>query len=293
MKVYSNLFRALIVPALTSISLPAITLTTGLIGFALAAAAQRPGNVEGGARSGENAPGGREGGARPAETRPAATIASVTQNCKKSEGFYNFYYEEKTGKIYLEVDRFGQEFLYFSSLPQGVGNGGPERGQASAVIVKWIKAGSKVFLLQPNYNERSVNGSPAEQKDLTDAFSQSVLFGFAPVAIEGEKVLIDLTPFVVRDALHIGENIGSGRANPGAAFAASAAGRNGGAAGAGYRFDDTRSAVLINGTKNFPKNTEFDALVTFAGSGASGGRRGGWGGAGPTFVALRVHSSFV
>ncbi|HXO76124.1 MAG TPA: DUF5118 domain-containing protein, partial [Puia sp.] len=132
MKVYSNLFRALIVPALTSISLPAITLTTGLIGFALAAAAQRPGNVEGGARSGENAPGGREGGARPAETRPAATIASVTQNCKKFEGFYNFYYEEKTGKIYLEVDRFGQEFLYFSSLPQGVGNGGPERGQASA-----------------------------------------------------------------------------------------------------------------------------------------------------------------
>jgi len=281
MKVNSNLFPGLIVSTLTCISLPTIALTTGLIGFALAAAAQRPGNAEAGST-----------GAR-GEARPAATIASVTQNCKKFEGFYNFYYEEKTGKIYLEIDRFDQEFLYFSSLPQGVGNGGPERGQASAVIVKWIKAGSKVFLLQPNYNERSVNGSPAEQKDVTDAFSQSVLFGFAPAAIEGEKVLIDLTPFIVRDALHIGENIGSGRANPGAAFAASAAGRNGGAAGAGYRFDDTRSAVLINGTKNFPRNTEFDALVTFAGSGGGGGRRGGGVAPDPTSVTVRIHQSFV
>ncbi len=276
MKVYMTLLTGLVISSLTGLTLPVM--------------AQRPGNSESRnseARNGE--------GARSGEAKPAATITSVTQNCKKFEGFYNFYYEEKTGKLYLEIDRFDQEFLYFSSLPQGVGNGGPERGQASAVIVKWIKAGPKVFLLQPNYNERSVNGSPAEQKDVTDAFSQSVLFGFAPVAAEGEKVLVDLTPFVVRDALHIGESIGSGRANPGAAFAASAAGRNGGAAGTGYRFDDTRSAVLMNNTKNFPKNTEFEALVTFAGSGGGGGgfRRGGGVAPDPGSVTVRMHQSFV
>ena len=281
MKVYSNLFPGLVVSVLTSLSVPTVALTTALTGLTFPVLAQRPGNTDAGV------PGAR------GEARPAATIASITQNCKKFEGFYNFYYEEKTGKIYLEIDRFGQEFLYFSSLPQGVGNGGPERGQASAVIVKWIRAGSKVFLLQPNYNERSVNGSPAEQTDVLNAFSQSVLFGFAPVAAEGEKVLVDLTPFVVRDALHIAENIGSGRANPGAAFAASAAGRNGGAAGAGYRFDDTRSAVLIDATRNFPKNTEFDALVTFAGSGGGGGRRGAGVAPDPTSVTVRIHQSFV
>src|ERR1700712_2365075 len=68
---------------------------------------------------------------------PAATIASITQNLKKSEGYFNFYYDDKTGKIYLEIDKFNTEFLYFSSLVDGVGNGGAERGQASSVIVKF------------------------------------------------------------------------------------------------------------------------------------------------------------
>src|ERR1700744_4679901 len=107
---------------------------TALLGLTLAGSGQRTGGGEGGGRG---------------EVKPAATIASVTQNLKKFEGFYNFYYDEKTGKIYLEVDRWGQEFLYFSSLPEGIGNGGAERGQASAVVVKFIRMGARVFLLQP------------------------------------------------------------------------------------------------------------------------------------------------
>src|SRR5258707_297233 len=127
-----------------------------------------------------------EGGARGGEVRPAATLSAITQNLKKFEGFYNFYYDEKTGKVFLEIDRFDKEFLYFSSLPQGVGNGGPERGQASAVIAKFVRVGPKVFLLQPNYAERSVQGNADEQRDVRDGFSESILFGFAPAAIEGD-----------------------------------------------------------------------------------------------------------
>src|SRR5580704_11061890 len=236
-----------------------------LIGFSLLAmvgSAQRPGG-DGGARSGE-------GGGR-GDARPAASISSVIQNLKKFPGFYNFYYDDKTGKIYLKVDRWEQEFLYFSSLPEGIGNGGAERGQASAVIAKFIKVGPKVFLLQPDYEHRSVNGSADEKKDVRDGFSQSILFGFAPVASEGDTALIDLTPFIVRDVLHVGDNIGSGRGNPGSAFAAAAANRSGGAAGGGYRLDESRSAVFIDNSKNFPKNSEFEALVTFTGGGGGGG----------------------
>jgi len=242
-------------------------------------------------------PGGADGGGR-GEARPAASLSTITQNLKKFEGFYNFYYDEKTGKIYLEIDRWDQEFLYFSSLPEGVGNGGPERGQASAVIAKFIKAGPKVFLLQPNYSARSVHGNADEKQDVADGFSQSILFGFSPVAIEGEKTLIDLTPFVVRDAMHIGESIGSGRGNPGAAFAAGAnpGARGANAAGGGYRLDETRSAIFMGNTKSFPKNTEFEAFVTFAGGGAGGGggfRRGGGVAPDPTSVTVRIHQSFV
>ena len=230
------------------------------------------------------------------EARPAASISSITQNLKKEDGFYPFYYDEKTGKIYLEIDRWNEEFLYFTSLPEGIGNGGAERGQASAVLVKFIKAGPKVFLLQPDDEHRAVNGNADEKKDVADAFSQSILFGCTPAALEGDKALIDLTPFIVRDAMHIGDNIGSGRGNPGAAFAAAAAGRQGGTAGGGYRLDETRSAVYMDNTRNFPRNTEFEALVTFAGGGAGGGggfRRGGAVAPDPTAVTVRIHQAFV
>jgi Met-zincin/Domain of unknown function (DUF5117) len=267
--------------------------TMGLVAMSLAVHGQRPGGGDGG-----GAPRGGEG--RGAEVRPAATLAAVTQNLKKQEGFYNFYYDEKTGKIFLEIDRFDQEFLYFASLPEGIGNGGVERGQASAVIVKFIKAGPKVFLLQPNYNERSVGGSADEKKDVADNFAQSILFGFSPVAVEGDRVLIDLTPWVVRDALHVGEGIGSGRGNPGSAIAAAANGRGGGGGGgaAAYRLDETRSAVFMDNTRNFPKNTEFEAMVTFAGTAGGGGgggfgRRGGGVAPDPTSVTVRMHQSFV
>jgi hypothetical protein len=50
------------------------------------------------------------------EVKPSATIASVTQGLKKYEGYFTFYYDEKTGKVLLEVDKLDKEFLYFRSL---------------------------------------------------------------------------------------------------------------------------------------------------------------------------------
>jgi hypothetical protein len=226
---------------------------------------------------------------------PATSIAAVTQNLKKFEGYFNFYYDEKSGKIYLEIDKFDQEFLYFSSLVDGVGNGGAERGQASMVITKFEKVGPKIFLVEPENNYRAVNGNPDEVKAVEHNFAKSVIFGFTPAAIEGDKVLVDFTPFVVRDALHVGDGLGGGRGNPGTAQAAGTrGGAGGGAAGGGYRLDDTRSVVYIENTKNFPKNSEFEAMLTFAGTGGGGGGRGGRGVApDPTSVTLNEHQAFI
>ncbi len=219
------------------------------------------------------------------ETRKPATIASFTENFKKFDGFFTFYYDQKTAKIYLELNggQFNKEFLYFSSLVDGIGNGGAERGQSSGVVTKFIKVGPKVFLLEPNLNYRSVNGSANEKADVDNAFARSVIFGFAPVVTDGDKTLVDLTPFIVRDALKVGDRIGSGTGNPGSA----ASGGRAGAAGGGYRVDDSRSAVYLDNTKNFPKNTEFEAMLTFAGSGR--------GNIAPdaSSVTLNMHQSFV
>ncbi len=78
-----------------------------------------------------------------------ANLTEFTQSFKKFEGYFNFYYDEKTGKIYLTIDKLDRDFLYFNSLSTGVGNGGPERGQASSTMLKFIKEGNKILLVQP------------------------------------------------------------------------------------------------------------------------------------------------
>ena len=225
-----------------------------------------------------------------AEAKPATSIAAITQGARKFDGYFPFYYDEKTGKVYLEVDRLDQEFLYFSSLPDGVGMGGPERGGAASAIAKFVRVGPKVLLIEPNYDYRASRGGD-EQRAVESAFAKSVLWGFVPVAAEGNKVLLDLTPFLVRDSQKIGDQLGRRSFAGLRGGAASAAGAG---ASAGYRFEESRSAVNPAGTKNFPQNTEFDALITFVG-GPSGGR--GYGAADlapdPNAVTVRMHQAFV
>ena len=209
------------------------------------------------------------------EAKPTATITSTTQGLKKFEGYFNFYYDEKTGKILLEVDKLGQDFLYFSSLSTGVGNGGPERGQASSSMLKFVKEGTKILLIQPVVNYRADSKNKDEVNAVESNFAKSVVFGFVPVAAENDKYLIDITSFIVRDSQGIGSRLGS------------SGGRNAGAAGGGYRLDETRSVVYMPNTKNFPQNTEFEAMVTFVGGG------GGNIAPDPSAVTVNMHQSFI
>ncbi|WP_204376039.1 DUF5117 domain-containing protein [Hymenobacter coccineus] len=241
-------------------------------------------------RANKNAPAAATAPAARPAGQPAATLDAVTKGLKKTEGYFPYYYDEKTGKVYLELEKFDQEFLYFSSLTDGVGQGGPERGAASAAVAKFVRTGGKVFLLEPNLNFRASAPGPDEQRAVESAFAKSIIWGFAPVAIEGSKVLLDLTPFLVRDSQKLTDQLG--RRN----FAGLRAGAGAGAAPAPYRLDETRSAVYPDNTKNFPRNTEFEAIVTFVGGPSSAGR--GFGGGpdiapDPNAVTVRMHQSFV
>ncbi|MCJ8208944.1 zinc-dependent metalloprotease [Mucilaginibacter sp. RS28] len=222
---------------------------------------------------------------------PASSIAAATQGMKKFEGYFNFYYDEKSGKVLLEVDKFDKEFLYFSSLTDGVG-ASAERGTASAEVTKFIKVGPKVLLIEPNLRYRAVTDNQDQVKSVESAFAKSVIWGFMPVAVEGDKVLIDLTPFIVRDSQNIGSRIGGGNRFAGTAGRGGIAGSSSG--GGGYRVDETRSAVFLPNTKNFPKNSEFEAMITFTNPGA--GDRGYGGNSiapDPSAVTIRMHQSFV
>jgi hypothetical protein len=225
-----------------------------------------------------------------ADVKPATSIASITQGLKKFEGYFTFYYDEKTGKVFLEVDKLDKEFLYFTSLSNGVGNGGPERGQASSVIAKFIKAGSKILLAEPVYNYRAITANPDQVKGVENNFAKSVIFGFVPVAIEGDRYLIDITPFIIRDSQNITSRLGVSRVS-GPVVAAPRSG----APTPTYKLDESRSVVYMPNTKNFQKNTEFESMLTFTGAVQPVNEYGGGVNIAPdpSAISINMHQSFV
>jgi len=225
------------------------------------------------------------------EVKPAVSIASLTQGLKKFEGYFTFYYDEKTGKVFLEVDKLDKEFLYFKSLSNGVGNGGPERGQASSAIAKFTKVGPKILLVQPAYNYRAITTNQDEINAVENNFAKSVIYGFTPVAADGDKYLIDITAFIVRDSQNITSRLGVSRVSGPVSVPRS----SGGAATPTYKLDESRSIVYVPNTKNFPKNTEFESMLTFTGGAAPVNEYGGGVGIAPdpSAITINMHQSFV
>ncbi len=203
------------------------------------------------------------------------TIAKKVANMQAYEGYFKFYWEEKTGKIWLEVDKWNQEFLYVNALTEGLGSNdiGLDRNQlGNTRIVKFVRSGPKVMLLQPNYDFRAVSDNADEQKSVEQAFAKSILWGFKAEAEEGDKVLIDMTAFLLRDAHGVISRLAAN--NQGT-----------------YKVDDTRSAIFLERTKNFPKNSEMEATVTFTGEPKGGQVRSV--APSPDAITLRMHHSFI
>ena len=183
------------------------------------------------------------------DNKPTPTIAAKIEGMQAFEGYFQFYWDHKGGKIWLLVDKWDTELLYVNSLTEGLGSNdiGLDRNQLGGTrIVKFVRSGPKVMLLQPNYDFRAVSDNTDERRSVEQAFAKSVLWGFKVEAEDNERVLIDFTPFLLRDAHGV---IGRLTAN------------NQGT----YRLDESRSAIALERTKNFPKNSEFEAMVTFTG----------------------------
>jgi hypothetical protein len=76
------------------------------------------------------------------------SIAEKTKNMELKKGFYDFYWDNTNGKIYLVVDKLNTPFLYVNSLPAGLGSNdiGLDRGQlGDSRIVYLIELVKKYF----------------------------------------------------------------------------------------------------------------------------------------------------
>ncbi|SMO62020.1 protein of unknown function [Gracilimonas mengyeensis] len=203
------------------------------------------------------------------------TISEKTESLTKTEGFFDYYYDEAQDQLWLEVDKLDSEFIYVNSLTAGIGSNdiGLDRGQLGDTrIVYFERRGPKVLMVQPNYEYRAETDNELEKKSVREAFAKSILAGFEVAAEEDGKVLIDLTPFLLQDAHGVTTSLQ--RQDQGS-----------------YSLDKNRSALYSEGTMNFPKNTEFEATLTFAGSSPGGYVRSVV--PTPEAITVRQHHSFV
>ena len=123
-------------------------------------------------------------------------IETFTNGFTKKEGFINYYWDDSKGKLYLEISKLEEELLYVNYLSAGVGSNdiGLDRGQiGGSRIIKFVKMGPKVFMVQPNYTFRAISNNSEEVKSIEDAFAKSTLWGFSVVAQSGSRYLLDLS----------------------------------------------------------------------------------------------------
>jgi hypothetical protein len=183
-------------------------------------------------------------------SRPEAqTLTSRTAGLQKIDGFFPLYWDEHTGKMWLEIDRFDQEFLYITALSAGVGSNelALDRGSMSPpVVVQFERSGPRVLLIESNYEFRATSGDAAERRAERDSFARSTLWGFEVAAEDGSRVLVDATNFFQRDAAHVSERLQVQKQGQ-------------------YHVDPTRTAFYMPLTKGFPKNTEVETTITFTG----------------------------
>ena len=192
------------------------------------------------------------------DARSLPTIAVKTAAMTNMAGLLPLHWDAPAGKLYLEIPELKKDLLYTDSLPYGTGSNdlGLDRGQTGqGRIVHFERVGPKVLLVQANTAFRGSSTDPAELLAIQQSFPSSVLAGFKVEAADASgAVLVDATDFFVRDAHGVTETLT--RLQQGS-----------------YKLDSMRSAIDLESTKAFPKNTEVEAVLTFA-TDSTGGRRG-------------------
>ena len=171
------------------------------------------------------------------------------KNITRYEGYFTFYYDEGNDKIFLEIENLDQEFLYVNALSEGIGSNdiGLDRGQlGNTRVVKFIKAGNKLLLIQPNQYYRAITNNIEEKKSVEQAFAKSILRGFRIKEFKNGKYLVDATSFFIRDAHGVMGRLSVKKQGK-------------------YTLDRSRSAINLERTRAFPENVEFDVMITFKG----------------------------
>jgi uncharacterized protein DUF4953/uncharacterized protein DUF5117 len=173
------------------------------------------------------------------------TITEYTRAFEKRDGYFPLYWDAAKGKLLLEIPRLGEEFLFLPSLATGLGDVDLplDRGDiGNSQLARFARSGPKVMLTLENTAFRATGDNAALQRSVEESFATSTVAAFDAVAQEGDRLLVDATPFFLSDVPDVrGVLRGQGT----------------------FFLDRDRSAIYLPHTKGFPRNTEIEATLTF------------------------------
>jgi hypothetical protein len=194
---------------------------------------------------------------------------------QSQSNYFSYTIDSKTGKVLMDVDKVGEEFLMVTYLSNGLGSNdiGLDRGKImSQRIVKFTKHGDKLLLVEPNYDYRAESNNAQERKSVQEAFAKSVIYGFKIESSEGNKHKIDLAPMLQEDLNDISKELKNAKQGV-------------------YKLDKLRTSIDYDNCLNFPENAEFEVITTFTGE--STGQYLPTVTPTPELVTLGQHVSFV
>jgi hypothetical protein len=184
------------------------------------------------------------------------SIAARAAGLEAREGLLSFYVDARAGQVLLRLppgDAAGlmQELIYVEGLRRGLGSNpvGLDRGQLGESALLWIRrVGPRVLFELPNLGYRALSEDADERRAVDESFARSVIHAAEILAEDPDgSCLIDLTPFLLRDAHDVSSTLaGSGQGD--------------------YRLDAARSLALLEQCLAFPDNLEFESILTFAGN---------------------------
>jgi hypothetical protein len=174
------------------------------------------------------------------------SLAVKTAGLERHDGFLPYYWDARDGKLYLEVARLGQEFLYGSGIAGGAGllEVPLDRGQLGDLgLCRFERVGPRVLLHREQTTHRSGTADGEQARVVRESFPSSVLASLPVVAEDGGRLLVDATEFLLRDTDVV------------PALREAKLGD--------WRQDGARSGFSLERSGAFPLNTEIEMLATF------------------------------
>ncbi len=157
-------------------------------------------------------------------------------------------FDPDSGRMLLEIPALGEPMIYTNTLATGLGTPSPllDRGNTGdSALVVFERRGDRVLLIRENPAYRAISDNPALIESVRESFPRSVLAALPVIEERAERVVVDITDFVLSDVHDVGSRLKAAEMGQ-------------------VKLDADRSHIRGERSAAFPRNTEIRVVLTFS-----------------------------